>query len=100
MAALTLTQHQDACKRGLEKLRDGGKLSRAAKRKVERVLGSSKGLKRFAADVKFSIQNSEGTDTPILDKLQAIVDWFIRNQDKILAIISFIMKIAPLLFIV
>ena len=62
-------------------------------------MGSKRAMRRLANDVKDKIMNDNGTDTPILDKLQAVVDWIIANQDKIMQIVAFIMKFLPLLML-
>jgi hypothetical protein len=93
MARLKASEKQDAARRGLEKLVDSGNLSRAQERKARRLLGNKRAMRRFAEDVELSILRDEGEDTPILDKLTAIIDWIIANQDKIQKIISIIMAL-------
>jgi len=50
-------------------------------------------MRRFAEDVELSIVRDEGADSPILDKLTAVIDWILANQDKIMKIVSIIMSL-------
>ena len=93
MAKLTASAKQDAARQGLERLIDSGRLSRPQERKARRLLGNKRAMRRFAEDVELSIVRDEGADSPILDKLTAIIDWVIANQDRIMKIISIIMAL-------
>lgn len=92
---LMLADQYAGAKQVLQGLIDSGKLSRAQKRKAERILKNKRALKRFGEDVELSILRDEGSDTPILDKLTSILDWVIANWDKISKIISFISVLFP-----
>lgn len=93
MARLTATAKQDAARNGLLGLIASGRLTKAQERKANRLLGNKRAMRRFAEDVELTILRDEGDDTPILDKLTAIIDWIIANQDKIMKIVSIIMAL-------
>jgi hypothetical protein len=93
MAKLGATEKMEAARQGLEKLLVSPDLARGKKRKIERLLKNKRALKRFSEDVAISIASTNGADSPILDKLTAIIDWIVANQDKIMAIISFVLKL-------
>ena len=87
--------NSSGAKQVLEALIASDKLSRGQRRKAERILRNKRALKRFGEDVEQIIIRDEGEDTPILDKLTAIIDWVIANWDKISKIISFISVLFP-----